>query len=393
MNIENLRIADLTPDPQNARQHDDKNLKAIMGSLKEFGQRKPIVITEAGTIVAGNGTVEAAKRLGWLDIEVVRVPSDWTDAQVKAFAIADNRTAELANWNQEVLTSQLLELEAEGWELSEFGFEPLEMPVNPSEVLEDEVPETAPTRVALGDIWQLGNHRLICGDSSDPEMVKALMGDKKAELVFTDPPYRMNLGDGSDQWVGKAAIKVGESIKDIIDFDPIPFLESLPSYFDKTMNSFIFCNKDLVPDYLNWALSKGYPFNILFWKKPNALPLGGQHRPDLEYIIFVRKSAIWNDALAGVSYSKCLEFSRENSTTHPTMKPVQLIVNQLLISSNKGGIVVDPFLGSGSTLVAAEQTGRLCYGFELEPKYCDIILTRWEKLTGQKAELLPAKAD
>jgi DNA modification methylase len=393
MKLENLRIADLTPDPQNARQHDDKNLKAIMGSLKEFGQRKPIVITEAGTIVAGNGTVEAAKRLGWSDIEVVRVPADWTDAQVKAFAIADNRTAELANWNQEVLTSQLLELEAEGWELSEFGFEPLEMPVNPSEVLEDEVPETAPTRVALGDIWQLGNHRLICGDSSDPEMVKALMGDKKAELVFTDPPYRMNLGDGSDQWVGKAAIKVGESIKDIIDFDPIPFLESLPSYFDKTMNSFIFCNKDLVPDYLNWALSKGYPFNILFWKKPNALPLGGQHRPDLEYIIFVRKSAIWNDALAGVSYSKCLEFSRENSTTHPTMKPVQLIVNQLLISSNKGGIVVDPFLGSGSTLVAAEQTGRLCYGFELEPKYCDIILTRWEKLTGQKAELLPAKAD
>jgi DNA modification methylase len=393
MKLENLRIADLTPDPKNARQHDDKNLKAIMGSLKEFGQRKPIVITEAGTIVAGNGTVEAAKRLGWSDIEVVRVPADWTDAQVKAFAIADNRTAELANWNQEVLTSQLLELEAEGWELSEFGFEPLEMPVNPGEVLEDEVPETAPTRVALGDIWQLGNHRLICGDSSDPEMVKALMGDKKAELVFTDPPYRMNLGDGSDQWVGKAAIKVGESIKDIIDFDPIPFLESLPSYFDKTMNSFIFCNKDLVPDYLNWALSKGYPFNILFWKKPNALPLGGQHRPDLEYIIFVRKSAIWNDALAGVSYSKCLEFSRENSTTHPTMKPVQLIVNQLLISSNKGGIVVDPFLGSGSTLVAAEQTGRLCYGFELEPKYCDIILTRWEKLTGQKAELLPAKAD
>ena len=228
----------------------------------------------------------------------------------------------------------------------------------------------------------------MCGDSSDPELVKALMDGQTADLVFTDPPYRMNLGDGSDQWVGKAAIKVGESIKDIIDFDPASFLESLPSYFAKTMNSFIFCNKDLVPDYLNWALSKGYAFNILFWKKPNALPLGGQHRPDLEYIIFVRKSAIWNDALSGVSYSKCLEFGRENSTKHPTMKPVELIVNQLLISSNKGGIVVDPFLGSGSTLVAAEQTGRVCYGFELEPKYCDIILKRWESLTGQTAQLL-----
>ena len=123
MKLENLRIADLTPDPQNARQHDDKNLKAIMGSLKEFGQRKPIVITEAGVIVAGNGTVEAAKRLGWLDIEVVKVPSDWTDAQVKAFAIADNRTAELANWNTEVLSSQLIELQELNVKIEAFGFD------------------------------------------------------------------------------------------------------------------------------------------------------------------------------------------------------------------------------------------------------------------------------
>jgi hypothetical protein len=123
MKLENLRIADLTPDPQNARQHDDKNLKAIMGSLKEFGQRKPIVITQAGVIVAGNGTVEAAKRLGWLDIEVVKVPSDWTDAQVKAFAIADNRTAELANWNTEVLSSQLIELQELNVKIEAFGFD------------------------------------------------------------------------------------------------------------------------------------------------------------------------------------------------------------------------------------------------------------------------------
>jgi hypothetical protein len=123
MNIETLRIVELTPDPNNARQHDDKNLKAIMGSLKEFGQRKPIVITEAGVIVAGNGTVEAAKRLGWLDIEVVRVPSDWTDTQVKAFAIADNRTAELANWNTEVLSSQLIELQELNVKIEAFGFD------------------------------------------------------------------------------------------------------------------------------------------------------------------------------------------------------------------------------------------------------------------------------
>jgi DNA modification methylase len=393
MKLETLRIADLTPDPQNARQHDDKNLKAIMGSLKEFGQRKPIVITEAGVIVAGNGTVEAAKRLGWLDIEVVRVPSDWTDAQVKAFAIADNRTAELANWNQEILTSQLLELEAEGWELAEFGFEAFELPDEDKPIIEDEIPESAPGRVALGDIWQLGNHRLMCADSFSKELIEKLMLDKKADLILTDPPYRQDSSGGKNDLIGKAVNKVTDSIAAMIDFEPQGFLDTLPTYFHKNMNTFIFCNKDLVPDYLNWAILKKYAFNILFWKKPNALPLADSHRPDVEYIIFIRKNAIWNNSLPDVSYSKLLEFGRENSTIHPTMKPVALLANQILISSNKNGIVVDPFLGSGSTLIACEQTNRICYGFELDPKYCDVIIERWEKLTGQKAELLPAKAD
>jgi ParB-like chromosome segregation protein Spo0J len=123
MQIENLRIADLTPDPQNARQHDAKNLKAIQGSLTQFGQRKPIVITEAGVIVAGNGTVEAAKLLGWETIQAVKVPEDWTPAQVKAFAIADNRTAELATWRTEVLSAQLIELQNLDVEIEAFGFE------------------------------------------------------------------------------------------------------------------------------------------------------------------------------------------------------------------------------------------------------------------------------
>lgn len=123
MKIETLLIKDLTPDPENARQHDDKNLKAIQGSLKEFGQRKPIVITEAGVIVAGNGTVEAAKRLGWTEIDAVKVPSDWTPNQIKAFALADNRTAELATWNMEVLDEQLWELEQEELDVTVLGFE------------------------------------------------------------------------------------------------------------------------------------------------------------------------------------------------------------------------------------------------------------------------------
>jgi ParB-like chromosome segregation protein Spo0J len=140
MKLETLRIAQLTPDPQNARQHDDKNLKAIMGSLKEFGQRKPIVITESGVIVAGNGTVQAAKRLGWTDIEAVRVPADWTTDQVKAFALADNRTAELATWDIHVLDEQLWELEELGVDVKELGFESriVEEVVDPFGLLKDE---------------------------------------------------------------------------------------------------------------------------------------------------------------------------------------------------------------------------------------------------------------
>ena len=149
MKLENLRIADLTPDPQNARQHDDKNLKAIMGSLKEFGQRKPIVITEAGVIVAGNGTVEAAKRLGWTDIDVVKVPEEWTPQQTKAFALADNRTAELADWSPEVLASQLVELESFGFAIEDFGFvksaEPFFAPVESEERLDVKEPKFCPS--------------------------------------------------------------------------------------------------------------------------------------------------------------------------------------------------------------------------------------------------------
>jgi site-specific DNA-methyltransferase (adenine-specific) len=391
MNIETLRILELTPDPNNARQHDDKNLKAIMGSLKEFGQRKPIVITEAGVIVAGNGTVEAAKRLGWTDIEVVKVPDDWTPDKVKAFAIADNRTAELANWNQEVLTTQLLELEAEGWELAEFGFEAFELPDEDKPIIEDEIPESAPGRVALGDTWQLGNHRLMCGDSSDWLTVENLL-DEPATLLLTDPPYRYKkMGSGGVFDVGYEKLK--KDLKGLVNFDPAKLLEVAPKLFAKGINAYFFCNTDLVPDYCNWAKSKGYNFNILTWHKKSFIPASNNHHyPDTEYLIFISKQAKFNTGL-DVNYGKYFILDNEKSADHPTIKPLEILVNEIKISSDKNDIVVDLFAGSGSTLIACEQTNRRARVIELDPKYCDVILERWERLTGQKAELLPAKAN
>lgn len=208
------------------------------------------------------------------------------------------------------------------------------------------------------------------------------MNGVKADMVFTDPPYRMEAQGGSNQWVGRQAAKLGESIKELCDFEPTEFLNRLKELFENKMNAYIFCNKDLVPDYLNWSLKNNYAFNILFWKKPNALPLGGQHRPDTEYLLFFRKNAIWNNGLENVSYSKCLEFGRDNSTPHPTMKPLELIGNELKISSNENSNIVDLFGGSGSTLIACEQLNRKCYMMELDPHYISVIIERYINFTG-----------
>jgi DNA modification methylase len=376
MKLETLRIAELTPDAQNARQHDDKNLKAIMGSLKEFGQRKPIVITEGGTIVAGNGTVEAAKRLGWLEIEVVRVPSDWTNAQVKAFAIADNRTAELANWNQEVLTSQLLELEAEGWELAEFGFEAFELPDDDKPIVEDEIPESAPGRVALGDIWQLGNHRLGCLDATSESSLESLVLEQ-VDMIYTDPPYGIEhsgkgiTGDakGNDfgEILGDSDLSAAKNVYQITK-DKYP----------KASHVFWGAN------YFASAVDDGYGWIV--WDKQRE----GETFSGAE-LAFVNKGVKVN-VFRHQWHGMIKASERGQSRIHPTQKPIAL-ASWVFDNYGKPKTVLDFFGGSGSTLIACEQTDRTCYMMELDPKYCDVIIERWEKLTVQKAELLPAKAD
>ena len=271
----------------------------------------------------------------------------------------------------------------------------------PIEVLEpqsdeDEVPEVIHSITRRGDIWLLGNHRLMCGDSTMIDDVEKLMNGGKAELVFTDPPYRMQVEGGSNQLTGQAAKKPGEAIKHLCEFEPDAFLGLIPTVFEKNkMNAYVFCNKDLVPDYLKWAVESGYSFNILFWKKPNSIPLGGSHRPDVEYLLLFRKSGTWNNGLKDVNYSKCLEYGRvsdkEKTGGHPTPKPVELIDNEILISSSVGGSVVDFFGGSGSTMISCEKNNRKSFLMEMDEKYCDVIINRWQNFTGKKATLESTK--
>lgn len=386
MKLETIAITKLTPDPENARQHDETNLKAIEGSLREFGQRKPIVISQTNVIVAGNGTVEAAKRLGWTDIQAVRVPADWDANRIKAFALADNRTAELAEWSPQVLAEQLLEIEQAGFDIEAFGFEKVEPLEDRSKEEDDVLPEEVETRVKLGQLWQLGNHKMLCGDSGDWGTVQKIL-DKPVTLVLTDPPYRYkSMGRGGVFDEGYKELK--KDLEGLVNFDPTNFLSILPKLFDKTMNAYIFCNTDLVPDYLNWAKSNRYNFNILTWHKKSFIPANYNHHfPDTEYLIYISKSAKFNSGL-DVNYGKFFVLDNEKSDDHPTIKPLEILRNEILISSDKRDIVVDLFAGSGSTLIACEQTGRSARVIELDPKYCDVIIQRWENLTGQKAELV-----
>lgn len=393
LTVEYKLISALEPYAKNSRTHSEKQTAQIAASIKEFGFTNPVLVDGKNGVIAGHGRILAAKRIGMAEVPTIEL-SGLTAAQKRAYIIADNKLALNAGWDDSILADELKALGEEGFDLSLTGFEGDELSAllaEPTEGLTDEdaVPEVPEVPVTVeGDVWLLGRHRLMCGDSTSVDAVDRLMDGAKADVVFTDPPYRMDATGGSSQPIGRAAAKLGEAIAHLCEFDPVAFLAALPLAFSKgKMSAYIFCNKDLVPDYLNWGVQNGYAFNILFWKKPNAIPLGGQYRPDMEYLLVFRKSAIWNNGVPNVSYSKLLEYGRENSTPHPTMKPVAMIENQILIASNQKSLVLDFFGGSGSTLIACEKTARDCRMMELDPKYCDVIITRWQDFTGHQATL------
>jgi DNA modification methylase len=356
LRIENVNISSLSFDPTNARKHDKKNLEAIAGSLKLFGQRKPIVVTGANVIVAGNGTVEAAKSLGWSEVSIVRIPIDWTTEQVKAYALADNRTAELAEWDSKVLADQLIDLDAVGWDVAEFGFDALEPPISSM----DDEPlnfDEAPSRAKLGDYWIVGNHHIICGDSSDKATRKRF--NKEFEFIVTDPPYginaeKMNLG-GTSKNYNKFHRGEWDSFKPEITW----ILEESKTAIIWGGNYFA----NSLPETNHW----------LCWHKKITDMSFSEF--ELAWTNLGRQARILSHHWSG------------EKKNHPTMKPLPVMIWCLDFLPN-GVDVFDPFLGSGSTLVACERTKRNGYGIELDPKYVDVILDRLEKETGLEASRL-----
>lgn len=379
MKIESVAVVDLVLDAANARKHSGKNLDAIAGSLREFGQRKPIVVTADGVVVAGNGTLEAARSLGWECIDVVRVPGDWSADQVKAFALADNRTAELAEWNPEVLSAQLLELGEAGFDIEALGFDVDNASVK-SESLEESIVEPPVEPVTrLGDVWLLGNHRLMCGDSFDRSSIERLMNSDKADMVFTDPPYGMAL-DTDYTKMGSGGRKHDAVINDNQQFDASLILD----VFDYCKEIFLWG-----ADYYVETLGRKYP-NLgswIIWDKYSDERIGlldGRFGSTFETCW--SKSAHKRE-IARVLVTTNYTARGDETRVHPTQKPVALAEWFIERWGQAANIIVDLFAGSGFTIMACERMDKSCYAMEFDPKYCDVIVQRWEAFTGKKAVL------
>jgi len=382
MIIETVLIDDLDLDPRNARKHDSKNLKAIADSLEQFGQRKPIVVW-GKTVVAGNGTMVAARSLGWTEITIARVPDDWSSDQVKAYALADNRSAELAVWDEQVLTEQLKELELAEWDVEALGFDATVEPLQ--DVVEDEIPEQVEPKAKLGNVWQLGRHRLVCGDATDIATVQKLMAGAKADLVLTDPPFGNGV-TGSDSYgrgqLGARQI-LGDSNTQVLNsfFDPIDSVLKTNSHCLVWIQWRTFAELQKV--FANYKLR-----TVVVWDKKQAGLSGGGFAEQYEMLCVFIKGKATQNAYSGNVWSMSREHSNRSEMEHPHKKPIEVLVKALELTSQRKDTVLDLFGGSGSTLIACEQTDRTCFMMELDPKYVDVIIARWEKLTGLTAELI-----
>jgi DNA modification methylase len=381
--LEQVDLNLLIPYARNSRTHSDEQVAQIAASIREFGFTNPVLIGADNDIIAGHGRVLAARKLGVEQVPCIRL-GHLTDAQKRAYVIADNKLALNAGWDDEFLKLELQELDEAGFDLELTGFNEDELKALMSvEVIEgntdpDEVPEVPEDPVTvLGDIWTLGNHRLMCGDSTSIDAAEKLMDGEKADIVFTDPPYGINFAPQRGTH--------GKILNDALDGEEFDeFLNGVFSCAIASMkeNTFAFV-------WTGWSklgafersISKAFKIQAMcIWVK-NNFGIGYYSRPQHEpfYLCLNGKPEYPETAPSDV-----WEAAKVVKTVHSCEKPVDLISN-ILDTYYKGGIVLDLFGGSGSTLIASEKTNRSARLMELDPKYCDVIVKRWQDFTGKTA--------
>lgn len=379
MQIKQVKIENLIPYAKNARTHSDAQVAQIAASIKEFGWTNPILVDGEKGIIAGHGRLAAARKLGMSEIPVIEL-AHLTDTQKKALILADNKLALNAGWDNEMLAIELQELELEGFDLDLTGFDPDEIsalkPVEGTEGLTDDdaVPETPEEpKTKLGDIYKLGNHRLMCGDSSSQNDIDKLLNGDRPDMIFTDPPYNIDYQGVSDKRDKIKNDKMEDSA--FVDF----LIQTL--YGCETM--YVCCSWHYSHLFREAMENIGRkPKAMIVWNKVNPAQHLDKYFKQHE-IIFYYGDYGGQKTLRGDIWT----IKRQKNTVHPTMKPVELIEMSLEDNPSKK-IVFDMFGGSGSTMIACEKQGKHARLMELEPKYCDVIVKRWEDFTGKKAELI-----
>jgi DNA modification methylase len=388
MKIINFYVNDLVPYEKNPRKN-DKAVKAVANSIKEFGFKVPIIVDKNNVIVAGHTRLKAAIKLGLEEVPCI-IADDLTEDQIKAFRLADNKVGEIAEWDEAKL---LIELQDIQMDMSQFEFD-----INLGKDVEDddfevELPDEPVSQ--RGDVYLLGKHRVMCGDATNAEDMKILCGSTLVDLSLTDPPYNVNIGLKGEAYEKREDSNRFKNRKLLNDnLSDAEFLKFLTDAF-QNMHDY---SKQGAAIYVFHADSEGYNFRkafkdagydlkqTLIWMK-NSLVLGRQdyqwmHEP----ILYGWKSGASHSWYGDRKQTTVLKYDRPlKSAEHPTMKPIELCGYLIKNSSKEGDVVLDPFGGSGSTMISCEQLNRTCYMMELDPKYVDVIIERYEKFTGQKA--------
>jgi site-specific DNA-methyltransferase (adenine-specific) len=400
--VEKWNIEKLIPYARNSRTHSDEQVGQIAASIKEWGWTTPVLVDEDGGIIAGHGRTMAAKRLGLKEVPVM-VARGWSDAKKRAYVLADNKLALNAGWDDAMLAIELKELGDLGFDLDLTGFSldeinaltPLE--VEPGLTDEDAVPEAPEEPVTrLGDVWILGQHRLMCGDSTSIDAVEKLMDGQKADMWLTDPPYNVDM-TAKNEMLEKA----GKARKDKASFGIANDSMSDEKFREFLRDSCVTADMALKPGavfYIWHADSEGYNFRgaakdagwkvrqCLIWRK-SVFAIGrSDYHWKHEPCLYGWKDGAGHFWASDRKQTTVLEFDKPSkSGEHPTMKPVALFEYQMLNNTKGGDIVLDSFGGSGTTLIAAEKNGRIARLMELDPKYCDVIIKRWQEYTGKNA--------
>ena len=398
MKLELLPIADIHPYPGNPRRNDDA-VEAVARSLAEYGFRQPIVVDPKYVIVVGHTRYKAAVKLGLTQVPV-HVATDLTPEQIRAYRVADNQTATLAEWNYDLLPIELGVLKDVDYDLSLLGFDPDELHKlltggEPAEGLcdPDDVPEPPEEAITQpGDVWLLGEHKLLCGDSTNAGAVARLFGTEHATCMFTDPPWNVAIGKDSNP---RHRQREGLANDDLSPEEFSKFLESFVRHATPKVlgDTYVVLGASEWPTLDRTLRAAGYHWSatIIWAKDVFVLGRSKYHR---------RYEPIWygwhESAKSSFGDRRDLDDVWEiprpkRSEEHPTMKPVELAVRAIGNSSKAGDIVYEPFGGSGSTLIAAEQLGRRCFAIEISPLYCDVVVSRYEQFTGKKAVRQSAK--